>query len=202
MLVRDVMSCPVVTVEPHTPVRAAATLLAVRGFTALPVIDGEGELVGIVTEADLLRDRVRHDARSPLFGVELAAGPPPSSVADVMTVDVVTVQPSSDVADLVERMRVRGIRSAPVVGAAEELVGIVSRRDVLQTVTRTDAEIAVDVRRRLENYAGPGRWDVTVQSGTVTLGDPFGDEAEQHTAAVIAAAARGVVDVRVANRVE
>jgi CBS-domain-containing membrane protein len=133
VLVRDVMSRPVVTVVPYASVRAAAAVLTDRGFTALPVVDHDGQLVGIVTEADLLRKRVRHDARSPLFGAELAAGAPPSRVADVMTVDVFTARPLTDVADLVDQMRAHGIRSVPIVDDGGAVVGIVSRRDGLDT---------------------------------------------------------------------
>jgi CBS domain-containing protein len=196
MLVRDIMTRPVVTVPPGTPVRAVAALLSGRGFTALPVVDDAGGLVGIVTEADLLRDRLRHDPRSPLLSRELDAGGPPSRVADVMTVDVVTARTWTDVADLVAEMQDRGIRSVPVVDAGQ-VVGIVSRRDVLGTLTRADAAIATDVRRRLENYAGPERWTVSVLGGVVTLTDPYTDPVERHTATVVAAAVRGVADVRV-----
>ena len=199
MLVRDVMSQPVVSVEPQTPVRAAAAILTDRGFTALPVVDRDGELVGLVTEADLLRGRVHHDARSALLGEELDATPPPSTVGDVMAAEVFTTRPLADVADLVAQMRARGLRSVPVLGEDGRVEGIVSRRDVLQTMTRADAAIAADVRHCLETYAGPGRWTVDVEDGVVTLGDAFTDVVERHAARVIAASVRGVVDVRVAS---
>lgn len=195
MLVREVMSRPVVTVGTDTPIRAAVALLTGRGFTALPVVDGDGELVGIVTEADLLRDRVRHDARC--LGEEELVTLPPMRVGEVMTAEVVTATPMTDVADLVERMHALGIRSLPVVRGSEGLVGIVSRRDVLTTFTRTDLAVALDVRHRLECYAGPGRWEVAVDGGQVTLRDPLGDPAEEHPASVVAAAVRGVLHVRV-----
>jgi CBS-domain-containing membrane protein len=113
-----------------------------------------------------------------------------------MTTEVVTAQPWTDLADLVEQMRTLGIRSIPVVQGGEGLVGIVSRRDALATATRSDAEIEVEVRRRLSGYAGPNRWRVSVAGGRVTLADAFGDPAEQHAAAVVAAAVRGVLDVQ------
>jgi CBS domain-containing protein len=195
MLVQGVMTSPVLTVGPDTPIRAAASLLTGRGFTALPVVDGDGELVGIVTEADLLRGRVHHDARAGL-GEELAAVPP-TRVEQVMTTDVLTATPGTDVADLVARMQALGIRSMPVVQACVGLVGIVSRRDVLGTFTRADATIAADVRHRLSSYAGPGRWHVEVEDGQVTLRDPMADPAEEHPASVVAAAVPGVLHVRV-----
>jgi CBS domain-containing protein len=196
MLVRDVMTSPVVSVPPATPVRAAATLLTEHGFTALPVVNADAELVGIVTEADLLRDRILHDPRSPLLTDELAAGPAPGTVGDVMTTDVFSADPTTDVADLAARMHRLGVRSAPVVGSRRSLLGIVSRRDILRTLTRADVAIATDVQRRLEHYAGPGRWGVAVRSGVVTLNGAERDPSEQHIATVMAASVRGVVDVR------
>lgn len=195
MLARDVMTRPVVTVGPDTPIPAAAALLTGRGFTALPVVDPAGELVGIVTEADLLRGRLLHDPRSPRLGGELTRVTP-QRVAEVMTTEVDTAQPWTDLADLVEHMESRGIRSVPVVDGAAGLVGIVSRRDALATATRSDTAIENDVRHRLETYAGPGRWRVSVERGSVTLADDHGDPVEQHAAAVVAAAVRGVLDVR------
>jgi CBS domain-containing protein len=197
MLVRDVMTSPVVSVQPATPVRAAAALLTERGFTALPVLEGDGDLVGIVTEADLLRDRIRHDPRSPRLNRELAAHPAPATVSDVMTRDVFSARPFTDVADLADDMHRFGVRSVPVVEPGRTLVGIVSRRDVLRTLTRADLAVADDVRRRLEVYAGPERWGVDVVSGVVTLHDPVGDPMEQHIAQVMAASVRGVADVRI-----
>jgi len=197
MLVRDVMTSPVISVQPTTPVRGAAALLTERGFTALPVVNDDAELVGIVTEADLLSDRIRHDARSPLLSRELEAGPAPATVGDVMTTDVFSARPTTDVADLADQMHRLGVRSIPVVGSRFGLVGIVSRRDILRTLTKADVAIASDVRRRLEVYAGPGRWGVAVRSGVVTLNDAVGDPTEQHIATVMAASVRGVVDVQV-----
>jgi CBS domain-containing protein len=195
MLVREVMTRDVVTARPDTPIPAAAALLTGRGFTALPVVDGDGDLIGVVTEADLLRGRVRHDVRSRV--PEELARTPPRRVGEVMTTDVLTATPLTDVADLVERMQALGVRSVPVVRAGAELVGIVSRRDVLGTLSRTDSAIAADVRRRLAAYAGPGRWEVSVDGGQVTLRDALADPAEEHPASVVAAGVRGVLHVRV-----
>ena len=61
MQVRDVMSSPAVSVRPHVPVGGAAALLVTHGFTAVPVVDAEGRLRGLVTEADLMRGRIAAD---------------------------------------------------------------------------------------------------------------------------------------------
>jgi osmotically-inducible protein OsmY len=84
-----------------------------------------------------------------------------------------------------------------VVRPSEGLVGIVSRRDVLATFTRSDSAIATEVRRRLASYAGSGRWEVAVDSGRVTLRDLLGDPLEEHPASVVAGAVRGVLQVQV-----
>ncbi len=64
MRARDIMSTPVTTVRPGTTVKEAAALLATNGFTALPVVDDGDRIIGIVTEADLVRDRVPRDPRA------------------------------------------------------------------------------------------------------------------------------------------
>jgi CBS domain-containing protein len=121
MLVQDVMTRQVVTVNPETPIATAVALATGRGFTALPVVDAAGELVGLVTEADLLRDHARNDP----------TGGRPTRVDQVMTTQVLTVAPATDLSEVVRRMQRLGIRSMPVVRASAGLVGIVSRRDVL-----------------------------------------------------------------------
>ena len=63
MQARDIMSSPVATVRSETTVKDAAILLASNGFTALPVLDSNGGLVGIITEADVVRDRFPRDPR-------------------------------------------------------------------------------------------------------------------------------------------
>jgi CBS domain-containing protein len=195
MFVRDVMTRPVVTVEPGTPVKAAVSILTGRGFTLLPVIERD-RLVGVVTEADLVRGRVHRDPRWSLLASEPASAAPPGTVEGVMARAVVTATPSGDVADLVEMMLDRHVRSVPVVDG-QQLVGIVSRRDVLATFTRSDDALAAAVRCRLNNYGGPGRWEASVHGGVVEITDPFDDEAERHTVRVIASAVTGVLGVAV-----
>ncbi len=193
MLARDLMTTAVVTVDPATTVRKAARVLESNGFTALPVVDGAGQVCGIVTESDVIRG-IRHDARSLRLVAERAISPP-RSVAEVMTADVVTVAPWADAADVVTLMQVRAIRSVPVVEPGGSLAGILSRRDLVRTVGTADAAVASAVRRRLESYAGPAVWDVAVHDGAVTLTGACADPAERHTVAVIAEQVVGVADV-------
>ncbi|MFC5992884.1 HPP family protein [Pseudonocardia hispaniensis] len=145
MRARDVMSSPVITVTPRTPVHAAAALLVSHGFTAAPVVDTERNLVGIVTEADLVRGRILPE------GWVVAQRPEPT-VADVMTPAPTAMRPEDDVADVVELMVNGRIRTVPIVDDGE-LVGVVSRRDVVRCVARRELT-SQEVRRRRIGPAG------------------------------------------------
>lgn len=171
----------------------AAALLAGRGFTALPVVDDDGLLIGIVTEADLVRDRFPRDARSLTHaGPRSEAVPVRETVGEVMTSPAASMGSGTDVAVLTKAMLEAGQRAMPIVDGSR-LVGIVTRRDLVRVVGRDDDTIARDVRHRLEIYGGPNRWDVQVHCGVVTIGDEYDDEADRHIATVLAEAVPGVV---------
>lgn len=193
----DVMTTPVVTVPPEATVRDTARLLAASGFTAIPVVDDDACLVGIVTEADLVRDRFPRDARYRRHADEDGErGRPGAVVGDVMTSPVTTTGANTDVADLVRAMSDGRIRSVPIVDGSR-VVGIVTRRDLVRIVGRADEVIVRDVRNRLANCCGPDRWAVDVRDGVVSLGDEYEDEADRHVARVIAEAVPGVVAAHV-----
>lgn len=192
MRAKDLMSHPVVTVGPQDLVRDAAALLARHGFTALPVVNEIGDLVGIVTEADVMRGRIQPDPR----GGHTSATAPPQTVGEVMTADVVVTTMASDVAELVRSMLEGRLRAMPVVDG-DRLVGIVTRRDLMRCIGRDDAAVAADVRHRLEIYGGPGRWTVTAYGGQVSITDQFDDPTDTHVAHVLAAAVPGVSSVQV-----
>ncbi|MFJ6671204.1 HPP family protein [Actinosynnema sp. NPDC091369] len=196
MRVRDLMTRDVVTVSPETSARDAAALLAVEGFTVLPVVDGAGTLVGVVTETDALRDRLPVDPRSLVHGQpSRARATPRRKVADVMSEPAVASTPGTDVAELARRMVEQGARSACVVDG-KRLVGIVTRRDMLRAISRDDRTLAAEVRHRLGLYGGPHRWTVSVVDGHASIVDALDDECDRHVAAVLAGAVPGVVDVR------
>lgn len=196
MRVGDVMTHPVVTTTPRTSVKDAAVVLAGHGFTALPVVDETYELLGVLTEADVVRGRIPPDPRRRAWPGRRAEPAPPTTVGDVMSSPPLTTTPDTDAADLAKTMSDRGLRSVPVVEEGR-LVGIVTRRDLVRTVARDDALIAADVRRRLEAYGGFGRWTVRARQGSVTIIDEYDDPAEHHVALVLAQAVPGVVHAEV-----
>lgn len=190
------MTSPAVTVGPATLLNRAARLLCEHGFTALPVVDDADRLVGLVTEADLVADRVPRDARYRSSG---ATAPPPTTVGDVMVADPACTEQGADVADIVASLLDGDHRAMPVV-AGDRLVGIVTRRDVVRALSRDDADIARDVRRRLMIYGGPDRWSVIVRSGVVAIQDDYDDATDRHVATVLAESVPGVVHATVTHR--
>lgn len=198
MRARDIMSRPVRTVRPDTSIEAAAALLSEHGFAAAPVVDEPGGLVGIVAEYDLLRRRVPPDPTAHLRrDLPATQGERPRMVADVMTRDVIAMRPDADVADLATQMLDRNVRSIPIVENGE-VIGIVSRRDILRAVVRTDDVIGVEAQHRLDEYAGGRRrWTVAVTDGVVHVRGDFDDEVQRQIVAVLARTVPGAAAARV-----
>jgi CBS domain-containing protein len=205
---RDVMTRQVVTVGPDTSAKYAAELMADGGFAALPVVDDQQRLVGIVAEADVLRGRLSTDPRLHLRrGDDVADDPPPLLVRGVMTAGVRTVEAASDVADLARLFVDERLRSVPVLEHGR-LTGIVSRRDLLGALVRPDDAIRHDVLHLVEGYTGePASWDVEVTEGVATIRrtrgvpDPTA-ESERRTLRALAHTVPGVVAARVPTNVE
>jgi CBS domain-containing protein len=144
MRASDLMTTAVVAVTPGTPVADIAHLLADRGISAVPVLGPAGELLGIVTEADLLR-RVAGEPENRgrgWFATLLAgrAGAEAERYArlhgdkarDVMTTDLVTVEEDTPAEEIARLMEERRVKRVPVLRAdGRRLAGIVSRADLL-----------------------------------------------------------------------
>ena len=193
MRVREVMSRPAVVVAPETSVKHAAAILDERGFTCLPVVDGDGKLAGAVSEADLLMNRFPPDPRIPVFErPEREVG---ATVSDVMTVDVLTAAPGDEVSVVLAALNAAGHRSVPVVDAGA-VVGVVTYRDLVHALARDDTLIAADVQRRLELYSGAERWTVSVQGGDVTLHNERRDPLDRSVALRVAESVLGVTSCR------
>jgi CBS domain-containing protein len=197
MQARQIMTSPVVTVQPDTTVREAATLLLEHRITAAPVLDSGGDLIGIVSEADLVVDRFSHDPRSQLRPV-VDEPPGPQTVGEVMTTPVIALGPSADAADLAQTMLDADIRSLPIVEGST-VIGIVSRRDLLRTLVRDDDAIRTEIVDRIADYRDPdGSWDVQVVDGAVLLVGELDDDGR--AAVALARTVPGVGSVRLARR--
>lgn len=138
--VRDVMTSAVRSVRGDASVREAVEALVGQAFRALPVVDGSGSLVGVVSNGDLV-ERGGLEARIELLN-EMDARDreqylerlPDRSVSEVMTPDPVTTGPTSTLAEATRLIGERGLKRLPVVESDGRLVGIISRADVLRAV--------------------------------------------------------------------
>jgi CBS domain-containing protein len=197
------MTREVSTVGPDTSAKYAAEVMANRGYAALPVVDDDYRLVGIVAEADVLQDRLPQDPRLHLRrDEESTEHPPPLLVRGVMTVGVRTMDAGADIADVARLFVDGGLRSVPVLEHGR-LAGIVSRRDLLAALVRPDTDIRHDLLRLVEGYTGdPGCWDVTVVEGVATIGRTRGTPevpgpVEERALRSLAHTVAGVVSVRI-----
>ena len=143
MKAKDIMTTPVISVAPDTPVREIAKLLFERRISGVPVLE-DGRLVGIISEADLLhRHEIGTERSAPsswwlrLFSLDTAPADYVRSHAtrarDVMVHEVVSVAPDTPVAEIATLLESRGIKRVPVVRAGQ-VVGIVSRANLVQAL--------------------------------------------------------------------
>ncbi|MGW1953158.1 CBS domain-containing protein [Streptomyces sp. NPDC001920] len=201
-LVRDVMTRDVAAVGRDVAFKDIVRTLQDRGVSALPVVDGAGRVLGIVSEADLLpkeefrdSDPDRYTQLRRLSDLEKAG----SVTADeLMTRPALTVLPDATLAQAARTMARTRVKRLPVVDAQGRLEGIVSRADLLKVFLRGDEEIAEEVRREVvaRLFPAPGPTvRVEVRDGVVRLGGLIGDTALVPVAARLVRAVEGVVDV-------
>lgn len=192
MFVRDIMTSPAHTVSADTTVKAALQLLDVLGVTVLPVVDKDNVLLGVVSEADLIRDAVPPDARSHILPVQATPQWHPHVVAEVMTREVVSVAPNADLSEAVEAMTWSRVKSLPVTTGIH-VVGAVSRRDVVHLLARDDdlVKAELDELVRFSKHD----WLVQVDDGIVTITGPSQQQTRQ-LASSLAYSVPGTLEVR------
>jgi CBS domain-containing protein len=188
------MSSPVVYVPPDMRLKDVAYLLIDEGISAVPVLDG-GELVGIVSEADLVSLELAPDPRAHMLQLPEPPAGVPQVVAEVMTREVVALPEEADMAEAGRLMLERRITSIPVLRGGR-VVGIVARRDLLEVLARADEQIAGDLEGLLAAELGePSPYRVAVRDGIVWLTGPA-DPASRRLAKVLARGVPGVLEVR------
>ena len=189
MLVREVMRSPVTSLPAGARLETALQVMAAQGISAIPIVDSNRHVVGIVSEADVLAEGLPADSRAHLRPIEGATGPWHALVDDVMTIDPVTVEPNTDAARAAELMADMGWKSLPVVRDLQ-LVGVISRSDIMRALATPDVEIR---RRILDEFVEIGRdeWQAEVVDGVVTL-HGVGEGRESRIARAIAATVPGV----------
>ncbi|MGW1983240.1 CBS domain-containing protein [Streptomyces collinus] len=202
-IVSDVMTQTVAAVGRRAPFKEIVQLMQDWQVSALPVIEGEGRVVGVVSEADLLpKEELRDDPdagylqlRQPVDVAKAAA----LTAGDLMSSPAVTVRGGAALAEAARIMAHEGVKRLPVVDDAGLLAGLVSRADLLKVFLRDDEDIAEEVRREIASHLFPppsSAVHVEVEDGVVTLTGRLADTALVPVAARLIRAVEGVVDVQ------
>lgn len=221
MNAKDIMSQPVVTVTEDIPVSQIAEIILERRISALPVVNGAGKLVGLVSASDLLEradigtDRKRHwllEKIAPLTAARAYTKSRGLCAKDVMTRQLVSVGDDAGLIEIVGKMADRGVQRVIVVDA-DKPVGMLSRRDVLRAVIAAEAadkpsEADAEIKQgllddlSLEAWFKKSRIQISVVNGIVTLsGVVFSPEerAALRLAVETRKSVRGVNDITVAE---
>ena len=177
-LVKDLMTPQVVTIGPATPFKEIVARLANHRVSAVPVVDDDGLVLGVVSEADLLlkEEFPDPDADIPLFWTnrrrlerDRAAA---TTARDLMSIAVVSIAPDATVAEAARRMHTAGVKRLPVLDEGGRLVGIVSRADLLKVFNRPDQAIRREIMDEVivgEFMMDPNRFFIHVTDGVVVL---------------------------------
>jgi CBS domain-containing protein len=151
---KDIMNTTVITVTPDTSVEELGRLLIGKGVSGVPVVDERQQLVGIVTENDLIRQNERFhiptllrifDAFIPLQGSASIEAEikrmSASNVSEICTRKVITVDPETPVQDIATIMSEKGVHLLPVMSSGK-LVGIIGKMDIIRgTVGEADKRV-------------------------------------------------------------
>ncbi|MET8978006.1 CBS domain-containing protein [Streptomyces sp. NPDC004539] len=201
-VVGDVMTYTVVSVGRDASFKEIVRLMGEWRVSALPVVEGEDRVVGVVSEADLLckeefrdGDPDRYTQLRRLRDIEKAGG---LLARDLMTSPALSVRADTTLAQAARTMARARVKRLPVVDALGRLEGIVSRADLLKVFLRADESIAEEVRRDVVAHLFPlsaAEVRVDVHDGVVTLAGRVRDTSLVPVAARLVRAVEGVVDV-------
>jgi CBS domain-containing protein len=189
VLVREIMTSPAFSVHEDAPVADALRLMATTKVTGLPVIDKGGRVVGIISEADLLKADLEPDPRAHMRIAVPHAESVRATVAQLMTPKPHTVREDSDVAELARTFARTSWKSVPVV-RGDILLGVVSRSDVIRAMNRSDQDIASEIFTTLLE-TGLKAWHVDVTGGVANISGP-GSDRELEAVISIAQSVMGV----------
>ncbi|MGA7485342.1 MAG: CBS domain-containing protein [Xanthobacteraceae bacterium] len=214
MQARDVMTTNVITVEPDTSVQEIAKRLIENRISAVPVVESDGRVTGIVSEGDLMRRSESGTERPPSWWLFLLHSPEETSrnfvkshgryAKDVMTRPVITVEESAPIQEVATTLEKHHIKRVPVM-RGDKLVGIVSRANLLRglaaqppaaTSMADDRKIKASVGKALsEAGVREAFLDVVVSGGVVTLWGMVETSDEKAAARVAAETAPGTKNV-------
>jgi len=205
MRVHEVMTADVATTTTDTLLKDAALELATRRISGMPVLDDEGCVVGVLSEADILAKEGGEQERAGFLQWFLDPTDPwvaarfdAVTVGDAMSCPAKTIHPQASVADAATTMLEQRVNRLPVVDTSGKLLGLVSRGDLVRAFARTDAEIQHEIeqdvlRRRM--WLKPDEVRVSVTNGVVTLSGSVGMRSYVELLPKFARGVPGVVEV-------
>ncbi|GAA2633829.1 CBS domain-containing protein [Streptomyces spororaveus] len=196
--VSDVMTHTAVAIGREASYKEIVELMDQWKVSAVPVLEGEGRVVGVVSEADLLpKEEFRRD--DPVLPDQLEEASKAGGVLaeELMSSPAVTVHPDATLAEAARIMARKHVKRLPVVNGVGMLEGVVSRSDLLKVFLRPDEEIGEEIRDSvLAGLAPPVHLQASVKEGVVTLRGSLRDRALVPLMARAVRAVEGVVDVR------
>ncbi len=215
MQAKDIMTTSVLTVEPETPIGDVAAMLMRRRISGAPVVDGDGKVVGIVSEGDLIRRAGAEAERHPSWWLTLLSAPEDRALAyvkshggtagDVMTRDVVTVTETTSLEEIASTLSKHDIKRVPVLHDGK-LAGVVSRADLMRGLaarlvsletTADDETIKKAIVTELADAVQqPETVSIVVSGGVVHMWGAVQSDSEVRAAEVAARNAPGVKEVR------
>lgn len=201
-LVSDVMTETVAAVDREARFKEIVETMERWQVSALPVLAGEGRVVGVVSEADLLaKEEFRESDPSRLEQLRRSGDARRAdavTAGELMTSPALTVGANATLSQAARKMARESVKRLPVVDAHGVLRGIVSRADLLKVFLRSDDDIAAEVRRDIVGalFAAPTRdLQVKVADGAVTLSGHVRDTSLIPVIARLVRSVEGVVDV-------
>ncbi|MDX2702374.1 CBS domain-containing protein [Streptomyces sp. PA03-6a] len=200
-IVSDVMTRSVVAVGRDASFKEIVTTMERWKVSALPVLEGEGRVVGLVSEADLLPKEEYRDS-APSRNEQMRRLPDlckagATTADELMSAPAVCVHADATLAQAARAMAFRNVKRLPVIDAEGMLCGIVSRGDLLKVFLRPDEEIAEEVNREIAGYLFPGEPSpvrARVEEGVVHFSGAPGDPSLVPVASRFARAVEGVVN--------
>jgi CBS domain-containing protein len=201
-IVSDVMTHTVAAVGRGANFKEIVRMMQEWKVSALPVLEGEGRVVGVVSEADLLpKEEFRDsdpDRYTQLRRLSDLAKAGAVTAGELMTTPAVTARPNTTLAQAARTMAQSRVKRLPVVDDKGMLEGVVSRADLLKVFLRADEDLAEEVRREVVSYLFPAPLSpirTAVRDGVVTLTGRVRDTSLVPVAARLIRAVEGVVDV-------
>lgn len=139
--VKDIMTKEVVCVREEAEIKEAARLLSENRISGMPVIDNEGKVIGVISEADILvssgikRESKISDILRHLSGEIVASDKRGEKVGEIMTSPAITIGPEEDIRDAGRIMEEKGIKRLPVIDREGKIIGVISRADIVGAIS-------------------------------------------------------------------